>query len=271
MPLDALHGLVDRLARAPGIRQMRQHRWEAYFRRNPGLNLFQGIYPSYEDARSAIPPSARAGYDTDAAAALYADWFDVFDYDYPAMFWVQRALIDGARHIVDLGGHIGIKYYAFSRHCRFPDDLHWEVVDVPAVIQRGRSIAAERTDAPHLNFSNGLPQSLVYDVLFASGSLQYLPESLSQLLQGRYTPSWIIVNTMPLHPRHSYFTVNSFGPGFAAYRVERRNDFVQAVENLGYRLLAEWRNIGKTLDLPFNRGYGLDHYTGMTFFAERRA
>ena len=266
MALDALHAFVDRLASMPGLRQLRERRWDSHFINNKGLNLFRGVYRSYQEALDAIPASQRDGYDSDAAASLYTEWLDVFDYDYPAMFWIQRALLDGMRHVLDLGGNLGIKYYAFRKHCVFPADLRWTVVDVPAVVRRGRDFALQRGDAEHLTFAEHLPTDPAYQVLFASGSLQYLPRSLPEMLSDAAgKPKWIVVNITPLHPRHTYFTVNSFGPGFCAYRVQERNAFLRDVEASGYTVRNEWKNVGKVLDLPFDPGYGLDHYSGVCF------
>lgn len=266
MALDSLHTLVDRLARSPGVRQLRSRRFDFQFANNKGLNLFRGVYRSFEEALEAIPESQRAGYDSDQAAELYTGWLDVFDYDYPAMFWLQRAMLDGSRHIFDLGGNIGIKYYAYSRHCLFPEDLQWTVCDVPAVVRKGREVARERGVGTQLTFVDTAKAPGRSDILFASGSLQYLPNSLSELLAD-FTdrPKWIIINITPLHPVHGYFTVNSFGPGFCAYRVQQRDAFIAAVRHAGYITRAEWRNAGKLLELPFDPGYGLDYYSGICF------
>lgn len=266
MALDSLHMLVDRLAGSPGIRDLRKRRFDAHFANNKGLNLFRGVYRSFEEAAEAIPQSQRAGYDSEQAAELYTDWVDVFDYDYPAMFWLQRTLLEGMRHIFDLGGNVGIKYYAYRKHCLFPEGLRWTVCDLPAVTRKGRELAKARGAEIQLSFVES-PQAMAgCDVLFASGSLQYLPQSLPELLAGlAELPRWIVINITPLHSVHDYFTVNSFGPGFSAYRVQRRDSFADSIRRAGYITRAEWKNPGKVLDLPFEPGYGVDHYSGMCF------
>ena len=263
MALDSLHHIVDRLSLAPGVRKLRKRRFDAYFTNNKGLNLFRGVYGSYEEALAAIPPAQRRGYDSDEAAELYTEWLDIFDYDYPAMFWLQRAMLDGARTIFDVGGNIGIKYYAYRRHCAFPDNLRWTVADVPAVVRKGRALAQAQA-ADKLAFSESTNEMSGCDVLFASGSLQYLPRTLPELLQeASYRPPWIILNITPLHPVHTFYTVNSFGPGYCAYRVQQRDAFLESVRAAGYHVRAEWKNPGKVLELPFEHGYGLHHYSGL--------
>jgi hypothetical protein len=77
----------------------------------------------------------------------------VFPNDYPMMVWLSNALDDGARKLFDLGGHVGISYYADQPFLRYPPELSWRVCDVPAVAQAGRRLAARRDQFHQLDFT----------------------------------------------------------------------------------------------------------------------
>lgn len=266
MAFDVLHTAVERLSMAPGLRHIRESRFDRVFVSNPGLNLFRGVYASFDEALASIPVQRRQGYDCDEAATLYENWLDVFDYDYPALFWVQRSIAQGMRSVCDLGGNIGFKYLAFHKLADFPADLRWTVIDLPAIVARGRTFAQEHGVSHALCFTDDANAADGHELLFASGSLQYLPRSLPEiLLSSSAKPKRIVVNITPIHPSRGFFTINSFGPGFAPYRVQQRGEFIDGIERAGYRLADEWKNLKKSLDMPFDKELCIDHYSGFCF------
>lgn len=266
MALDALHAVVDRLADAPGIRHLRQTRFDRHFYANAGQNLFRGVYPTFAEAEAAVPANQNSGYDSEDAASLYLSWLDVFDYDYPALFWIQRSFADGMRTVFDLGGNIGIKYYAYAKLAQFPEDLVWTVGDLPAVVEKGRSFAREQGAPAQLHFADHALAIDQAELLFASGSLQYLPTPLPEILNAlQHRPRRVIVNITPVHASTEFYTVNSFGAGFSAYRIVRRDSFLTAMGSCGYRLRDDWKNVGKGLELPFRKELRVPHYSGFCF------
>ncbi len=264
MPFDAVHRLIDGLGELPGVRQLRRRRHEQRFRRCTG-HAFSGVYDSFEAARAAVPPGLPDSYDTAAAAGMYVDRLSVDEHDYPALFWLQRSLVDGWRSVCDLGGSVGIKYYAFAPLLGAAAELRWHVVEVPAAAALGARLAAEKGADP-LTFGTDFADASGRSVLLASGALQYLPLSLGQILAALpVRPQRLIVNTTPIHAARSFFTLNSIGTACCPYRVASRGGFVAEVEAQGYRLRDEWRNAGKRLLLPFERGLSLDAYSGFCF------
>ncbi|HSI58146.1 MAG TPA: methyltransferase, TIGR04325 family [Ideonella sp.] len=265
-------GLIDRAAEVvrqlPGLRQWRQAAFDRHFAHNTRDNLFRGVFATAEAALASAPPSRPQGYDNQASSALYLKRLAIDDHDYPAMFWLQRSLDEGLLRIADLGGSVGIKYFAFEKVFAFPPGLQWRVIDVPAVAARGREFAASLGAGPALQFSDSLAELDGMQVLYASGVLQYLPVTLAELLGGlRERPRRLIVNTTPIHAERTFFTLNSIGTAYCAYRVEARQAFVAEVERCGYRLRGEWRNLGKQMSLPFDRASSLRSYAGFCFDA----
>jgi putative methyltransferase (TIGR04325 family) len=269
---DAEPGLAGRLARAlhglPG-RIAARRETEKRFRENAHDNLFLGIFDSFEEAAASAPPTRPVGYDNPESAALYLKRLRIDDYDYPAVFWLSQALAEGLRGVGDIGGSVGIKYFAFGRVLKLPEDAIWRVIEVPAVVRRGRQFAEERGVSRALQFDDSVSAVDGLDVLLASGSLQYLPQTLAEILAGlARKPRRIIVNTTPMHPVRSFFTLNSVGTAFCPYRVQHIETFVHSVTACGYRLRDEWRNVGKRMDIPFHPDESLQDYAGFCFDAD---
>ncbi|MCW7536883.1 TIGR04325 family methyltransferase [Aquabacterium sp. A7-Y] len=260
----ALRQTARVLGAVPGIRHARQVAYRRRFLQNENRNLFLGVYPSFEEAARRAPPVRPLGYDNPHSARMYAPC--VYSYDYAAMFWLDRSFAEGLRSVFDLGGHVGIKYHAFRPHMAYPQDLRWTVCDVPAVVERGRQIAAAQGHNPQLRFTTDFSEASGTDVLFASGSLQYLPQTLGQLLgQLAALPRRIILNITAVHPTRSYITLNSIGTAFCPYRVVAREELLADFKAHGYLQHDAWENAGKTLVLPFVKGLDLESYSGFCF------
>jgi len=255
----AFHGLQM-------YRQIQEPRYRRQFLANQDDNLFMGVFDSFEEALASAPPSRPQGYDNAGSAAI--DYSPrVQFYDYPALFWLSRAIESDMKRIFDLGGHTGIKYRAFRPLLPRRDELHWRVCDLPAVVERGRELAAGQGDgAPGLDFTSDWHDMDGWDVLFASGSLQYLPDTLEQIL-GRvdHKPRRIVLNITAVHPTLSYFTLNSIGTAFCAYRVQSHSELVRGMRRHGYLRLDSWENVGKSMSVPFHPEHDLPHYSGFCF------
>ncbi len=262
----SLHALVDAIVKLPGLRQLEASSYASEFARRTDANLHRGVYASYADAQASSPPSKPVGYDNNESAQLYRKRLAVVASDYPALFWVGQSISDGQRTFVDLGGSIGIKYYAFSRLLDFPADLRWHTIDVPAAAKAGSELAMTRDAAKRLTFSFDYADMDGCEVLFVSGSAQYLPEPLAVLVgKLKQKPARIIVNTTPIHPSKTYYTLNSIGTAFCPYRIESRYEFVSAFSDLGYSTVDLWENSGKGMHIPGFPDHDVEAYSGFCF------
>ncbi len=269
MAFDKAHRLIDRVADLPGIRGWRRRRHEQRFRERLG-HAFSGVYPTFAAAAAAVPEGLPGDYDNEAAAGMYVDRLQVDDHDRPALFWLLEALAAGARRICDLGGSTGIKYYAFTPlltpFLAPGSAVNWHVIEVPAAAELGARIAAQRGVGQQLTFGSEVAAASGCDVLFVSGALQYLPQSLGQILGALADkPRRVLINTTPIHASRSYFTLNNIGTACCPYRVTARDEFVEEVRSQGYLLRDHWQNLGKRLDLPFEAGLTIEHYSGFCF------
>jgi putative methyltransferase (TIGR04325 family) len=229
------------------------------------MNGFRGIYSSFEEAQGAAPADQPQGYDHPEMAAYYRDLLEGPSLqDYPVLYCL-RGLLPGTSRLFDLGGHVGVAYYASRRHLDLPVGFVWQVCDLPTIVQDGEALARER-GATHLCFTVDPAAANGADILHASGSLQYMEEGFLHGLIERCEarPATVIIQTTPLHPDRSFITLQATGHAFCPYTVASRGAFVAGFERLGYRLADEWR-IPRRLDVPYHEGCEIDAYSGMVF------
>lgn len=262
--ISKLQSGVDRLARTSYFREMSERQARAAFLSNRDQNLFFGVYDSWQAASDAAAGCGQVGYDNDASAALYDHRTRMDTHDYPALCWLLRSMQEGLRSVGDIGGSIGIKFIAFRDALAAWPDLQWTVHDVPAATAHGRELSAARGDSGRLHFVDTFAGLQDCEILYASGVLQYLPETLGDCVANfRNRPKRIIINTTPLHPSTAFFTVNSLGTAFCPYRVQTQAVVVRELTKLGYRVRESWTNPDKRMIIPFHREHSLTHYSGL--------
>jgi putative methyltransferase (TIGR04325 family) len=259
--------LAQKAAWIPGVAWFQQAVYERAFRSNVARNMFRGVYSSYESAQASAPKDRALGYDNPESAAMYFNHMGPDSFDYPAIYWLEKSFLRGDQSVFDVGGHIGIKYYAFKPLLTAPSNLSWLVCDVPAVIQRGQAAASKRDPSGALAFTSDYAQVEGRDVLFASGVVQYLPMTLLEWLGPiKQKPRRIIFNTTAIHPSLDFFTLNSIGTAYCPYRVTSEATFMAHLEKLGYHMVDRWHTPGKgALELPIEVGHDIWEYSGYVF------
>ncbi len=262
--LGRAHQWIAGLASVPGLRQALAAQYEQRFARNTTENLFRGVYPSFEAAAASAPKSRSMGYDNPDSALMYRDRLHtIYPSDWPVLFWLQHCFAQGCSRVFELGGHIGISYYAYQTAMSYPQALRWVVSDVPAVMERGAAFARHKDALGKLSFEADFAQAAEADVFMALGVLQYLPETLGQRLRGlSRLPAHVIVNLTPLHADAAYFTLQSIGTAFCPYRVDPLPSFVRELTELGYTVRQAWTNPDKACEIPFHPHRSLHHYHG---------
>lgn len=239
--------------------------YEQKFLNNVNENLFMGSFNSFDDAVAHAPPSKAVGYDNaEAARAMYGN--QVCSWDYAPMYWISDAFARGMTSIFDLGGHVGIKYYAFKRIIEYPESLRWTVCDVPGVVFTGEKIAKERQASAQLRFCTDFRQADGCDVLYLSGSLQYLPYRMSQILATlSRKPRRVMLNITAAHEFQTMYTLNSIGFAVCPYRIQHQDEILSEIRLAGYKRLDRWRNDGKEIVIPFVEGGDSAYYFGCCF------
>lgn len=251
------------MARWPGVRGVTDRQAFEQFKSNRDQNMFYGVYSTWEDAEAAAKSLGTAGYDNSDSSNIYQYMMRMAPHDYPALYWISRSLSEGMKSVFDVGGAVGIKFYAFKEHLSAWRDLRWRVHDVPAMGARGTALATERGVANQLDFTADFNAGDGFDLLFASGVVQYLPQRLGEMLATyKQLPKRIVVNTAAIHAQHEFFTVNSIGTAFCPYRIQTQAGFMRSLSSLGYRVKETWQNLGKPMTIPFRPDYSLTEYSG---------
>jgi putative methyltransferase (TIGR04325 family) len=237
---------------------------EAFYRQrflaNTHDNLFMGSYGSFEEAEASAPASKPIGYDHAEAADLYKP--QLYHWDYPALFWIGQSFKEGLRNVFDLGGHVGVKFYAFSRVLGSQPDVRWQVCDVPRIVDAGREIAQKR-QAAELAFCTDFREASGCDVLLASGSLQYLPTPIGTILSALpRKPKRIVLNATAVHPKRTLYTLNSIVVAVCPYRIQHWDELQRELKDAGYRRADSWRNEGKPIHIPFVPDGDEPYYAG---------
>ncbi|RYE33079.1 MAG: methyltransferase, TIGR04325 family [Hyphomicrobiales bacterium] len=223
----------------PGLKQVRQSDLlNDLFR--VGYGRHWGCFETKAEAVAFLAGRPRAEYDDDDIVQINLEAFKQIQvFDWPVMFFMERLIKAGLlRTVTDFGGHVGVKFYAYGTCLAYPDDLIWQVVDVPAVCREG--LGRRPAWAAALSFHETVIETVPCDLLLCSGSLQYADLSLKQVVAqlGRFPPT-IIVNKIAL-ARSGFFTLESFGRGRMPYRVFGEDELADVRASLGYALQARW-------------------------------
>jgi putative methyltransferase (TIGR04325 family) len=276
LPLTKLHELImnahvdstrtEATARLPLLRQFQEARYTRRFFAHHALthHLYRGVFSSFDEAQASIPPSSVSGYDNTESADLYRERTRrIFINDYPMIYWLGRWFAEGAHRVFDIGGHIGLAYYAYRKYLAYPSSLSWTVMDVPAVNAAGAQWAVQHDAARSLHFADEVGAASGTDVLFAAGSLQYLSYSLEDALRSMARkPRFLLLNSVPIHMRESYFTVQNIGTACCPYRITAEREFLDGLAALGYDLQDRWENPLRSCIIPFHPDKSLDRYFG---------
>lgn len=264
----------DLLGRIPGMGDLYAR---AVWRRS--MNLFFGVYGTFDEALAAAARYDRTGWDDPGIAALLvpdAPWLpsepgrdplppDLFQPSFYAVFlWLSALLREGSQ-IVDFGGAGGIGFELYARYRTLPAGARWHVVDLPALVERGCRRHAERQDV--LTFGTDLSEAPACDILLASGCLQYVADPVNReggilsLLRGR--PAHLLINKVPFVDGPGFVTLQALGKTIAPYHVFNRAAFLDTFAAQGYRLHDEWHVAELSADIPFHSGRHVADFRGV--------
>jgi putative methyltransferase (TIGR04325 family) len=234
--------------------------WE--FRRRE--QSFRGIYESFTEAALASPTGPLVGYNHKEIALVAEHQLDsLHQGDYPILFWLAP-IIENAKRFFDLGGNIGIAYYVYRHYLTYPDALRWTVCDVPATVEAGRNLAAEKGES-QLHFTTERAEADGSDIYFSAGALQYIEEPFADIIARLpRRPSHILLNRVPLWDGERFITLQNNGAWTVPYKIDNREQFAQSLIALGYDLIDHWRT-SRTLQVLTSPEHLVENYHGMYF------
>jgi putative methyltransferase (TIGR04325 family) len=222
-----------------------------------------GVYPSRAAALAAIPKKRKVGYDNKESSNMYPYLLEFTKIsDFAALFYLSQLVVPGFR-IFDFGGNTGVLFYSYQRRWTMPPDVQWMVCDVPAVIEAGRQFARTRP-SEGLSFTSNFEDVAGADLLFTSGTLQYVPETFAELLAklGANKPRFILANRTALWDGPTFVTLQSLGPVVCPYRVQNRKEFVAGLEAQGYRVKDTWECPESGINVRWHIYHRIKAYAG---------
>jgi len=255
-----LKGFVKAL---PFVKEIFLSIYERKFSKANNGNLFRGVYGTFDEALKSAPSTKPLGYDHEAPASMYLDrLIKLHSTDYPILFWLKD-IVKETKSLTDFGGHIGVGYYCYKDILGITDDFQWVNYDVSAVTEEGRELAINR-GVKNITFTSNFSGIENIETLMASGSLQYLKENIWETVAKHSNkPKHILINMLPIHDGHEFFTLQNIGTAFCPYRIYNRNNLIHNFENLGYQLIDYWTNPEKSCYIPLKPNHSQYGYHGM--------
>lgn len=100
------------------------------------------------------------------------------------------------------------------------------------------------------------------DIIFSSGTLQYLDYKLKDLLVSyAIKPRHIIINNIPATSTKSYWTVQNIGYAFTPYQIFSLDSLFDQLRSLGYEVVDQW-SFPREIDVPFHPELCVSNYHG---------
>ncbi|MDM0003097.1 methyltransferase, TIGR04325 family [Variovorax sp. J22P240] len=237
-----------------------------------GTGFYFGVFEDFMTARRHLPTNPEFNNEELAAEYVELRTRQVFAYDYPVMWWLEKAFRQGARSVMDIGGSVGVHYHAYRSYLDMPAGLTWQVVEVPAMVGIGRRLAAERGATP-LSFTDDLGEavgSADSDIWIAAGVLQYLEDARPKDLLTRCIkrPQHVLLNKLPLYRGGDFVTTQNIGDGcFAPVHVFNGDRLIREMEALDFTLRDRWSVHERSLYLPGYPERSFPSFTGLYFDA----
>ncbi len=245
---------------------LRKSKYETKFATNEYLNLFKEIFPTYDEALKAAQRYETKGYDNKSSAQMYKDMcHKIFPEDYATLYWLNR-LNPEINNLIDFGGHVGIKRYAFSDYLPNINNVDWKVYDLPQVILEAGALNKEIDPDSLINisFQDELKKEKI-DLFLALGSFQYIPTEVADIIsQFSEKPQYLLVS-VPLTKKKTFVTLNHIGTTVCPYIIRNEDEFMEGITSQGYELVDRWISPNKVCEIPFYDEYSVRGYTGHVF------
>jgi putative methyltransferase (TIGR04325 family) len=237
------------------------------------VTAVRGLYATRAEAEAAIAQRGEAlgfdHFDTDESALIAkitaAKRLDAMEpREYPVLYWL-RALLRPSERVFNIGGNIGLDYYAYSQVWPELKRHPWTVCETPKIARAGAALAVER-GAIDLTFTADVQTGEGADALVCVGTLQYLPYDLAATIDAwRRKPRVVILAIFPaVADGGDFWTVQNIGYASAPYRIVDLSALNADFARIGYEPVATWA-FPREVSIPFHRDKKVDAYHGCVF------
>ncbi|WP_167767045.1 methyltransferase, TIGR04325 family [Jannaschia formosa] len=230
---------------------------------------FSGAWDTREAALAALPPAETRGYDDPGIAEVSFEAMCQREvWDYPVLHWLHRWLPEAPR-LLDAGGHMGTKRIAFGPLLDL-EGVTWTVLDTPGIVAAARAAQAAGRIPADLAFvaPSGAPPET--DLLLASGLMQYVDRSLTEIVEALPArPRHILLNKVALRPGPQIITHERLGDVRVPYRIRGHGDWARELDRLGYDTVDSWRIPDLSHRIPTHPWLGESESWGFALTARR--
>jgi putative methyltransferase (TIGR04325 family) len=235
------------------------------------ITACRGVYNSFSEAFYAIPKKLLAGYRQpiiekhqcvpQLTARTEIGTFNSIDY--PVLLWLKNAFTDSSK-LFDLGGNVGLGYYAYKKFLPYPDNLRWLVCEIPEIAKAGKNIATEK-GVNKLSFTTNMSEAEGADIFLSCGALQYLDQTLPELIELlQKKPRHLLIHNVPFYDGETFTTIQNIGYACCPYKVQNRSKFIDALALMCYELVDSWK-IQHSFSIPFHPERHVHNYHGFYF------
>lgn len=267
------HAIKAWIKASPAYRRWYLGRERQRFFAEPDRHLCFGVFQSFEQARAWLPKSKE--FDDESLAGEFVDvrTRQIFAYDYPVIYWLTRAIGQGARTVLDIGGSVGVHYMAYQRYIEFPPSLTWHVIEVPAMVRIGRELARRKGLAALTFTDSARAGDARADIWVSAGAIHYIEHGRPDVLlrEARFRPRYLLLNKLPLYDGEDFVSTQCLAQdSFAPLYVYNRARFVGRIESLAYELIDQWQVPDRYFFLPGHPEKSFGWYSGLCFIARDR-
>jgi len=197
---------------------------------------------------------------------MYKDMCNkIFPEDYPTLYWLNR-LNSEISNLLDFGGHVGIKRYAFDKYLPNINEVEWKLYDLPKVIEEARELKQQLDPSRKINltFQDKIKNERI-DLFLALGSFQYIPKEVNTII-GQFSakPKYILIS-VPLTEKKTFITLNDIGTTVCPYIIRNEDQFIEDILKQGYEIVDKWGLPNKVCEIPFFDDYSVRGYSGYLF------
>ena len=239
----------------------------------PDSHLCFGVFKSFDQARAWLPKSKE--FDDEALAEEFVNVRTrrIFAYDYPMIYWLNRAINEGARSVLDIGGSVGVHFIAYQRYIAFPTTMSWQVIEVPAMTRIGRDLAKQE-GLDSLTFTDSAKAGDSHaDIWLSAGAIHYIEDGHPDVLlrETKFRPRYVLLNKLPLYDGEDFVSTQVLAQGsFAPLYVYNRARLVERIQSVGYSLVDEWQVPERSFFLPGHPDKSFGWYSGLCFISQRK-
>ena len=229
------------------------------------LNHPRGIFDSFEEAHAVATKTGIPSHENPGNAKTHLDLSTkLLISDYPVLYWMNQAGND--LRVLDYGGNVGNLYYAYRKYLN-AQKVDWVVLDLPKIVETGRTVAAER-GAIELRLFPSTDLFPDANFVLLSGAYHYWQGTVADFLN-RFTnpPQHVLINRSPMVdgdvPTHNTVQFSQYSA--LACIVRNKKEIIAGFHDAGYRLVDAWICPEYSVKKALFPRQSLDHCSALYF------